>query len=148
MEDFLANQQMQQMQTPPECPPRFHLLENPVPLAGPEDTYWIAEALWVAESESHEGFLIYAGKLDYLFLDRKEAHLASRIMAGPQRRNQPEQSETHDHVELVENECVAVSQTVLRQAIPPSPNHLLYPHQTDPIPKTQTPPPLHNHHLL
>ena len=66
---------------PPEAPACFRVLKTAVPLTGPDDTYWIAKAVWREHREGYEGFLIYADPDHYLFLDQAEADTVSTVIA-------------------------------------------------------------------
>lgn len=66
----------------PPHPKAFHLVGIPLPLAGLNDTYWIARAIWVDGDDSDEGFLIYADQAHYLFLDDAEARTASSLIGA------------------------------------------------------------------
>ncbi len=107
MEQVLLNSQNS---SSPDYPVRFRLLEEPTPLAGPEDTYWIAKAVWAADQKGYEGFLIYADETHYLFLDHEEAHTASFIMANQR------------HPDLPRTSVLAKDQ-VVREASPDPPLH-------------------------
>lgn len=66
----------------PPHPKTFHLVGFPLPLAGLNDTYWIARAIWMDGDDSDEGFLIYADQAHYLFLDDAEARTASLLIGA------------------------------------------------------------------
>lgn len=68
----------------PDLPAQFRLLDTPTPLAGLNDTYWIARAVWVDGQRTDEGFLIYADKKHYLFLDKEEARAAVHVLSNTQ----------------------------------------------------------------
>jgi hypothetical protein len=66
----------------PECPPRYQLKGNPVPLANPDDPYWIAEVVLVTgPDESYDGILIYASSRDYYFFTKQEAQSILSFLA-------------------------------------------------------------------
>jgi hypothetical protein len=83
----------------PEYPASFQLLGTPVPLAGPEDTYWIAQASWV--EGGYEGFLIYADATHYLFLDQKESHTTAVVLRSALGLDQTKQASVSDHEAVV-----------------------------------------------
>jgi hypothetical protein len=66
----------------PEHPAAFRLTGRSLPLAGLDDTYWIARAVWMDGESNDEGFLIYADARHYLFLDEEEAHTAALLLSG------------------------------------------------------------------
>jgi hypothetical protein len=65
----------------PAHPNAFLLEGTSFPLAGWDDTYWIAKAVWVDGQSDDEGFLIYADANHYLFLDKEEARAALLVLA-------------------------------------------------------------------
>ncbi len=65
----------------PAHPPAFRLAGASFPLAGWDDTYWMAKAIWVDGQSDDEGFLIYADANHYLFLDEEEARAALLVLA-------------------------------------------------------------------
>lgn len=69
----------------------FRLAGRSHPLAGLDDTYWIARAVWIEGEGEDEGFLIYAGARHYLFLDKEEACTAALLLraACPPRLARP-----------------------------------------------------------
>ena len=69
----------------PDHPLQFRLMDAPVPLAGQDDTYWIAAATWIDGQSNDKGFLIYSDAEHYLFLDQEEARAAARMICGKQR---------------------------------------------------------------
>lgn len=66
----------------PSHPVQFRLASVPAPLAGMDDTYWIARATWADGQSAYEGFLIYSDAEHYLFLDQEEARTAARMICG------------------------------------------------------------------
>lgn len=68
----------------PDHPLQFCLKGEPAPLAGLDDTYWIAAATWIDGPSDNEGFLIYSDAEHYLFLDQEEARAAARMICGGQ----------------------------------------------------------------
>jgi hypothetical protein len=64
----------------PGHPEHFKLLEAPVPLANPNDPYWITLALHVSDGESYTGILIYASAWDYRFYTLEEARTLSDFL--------------------------------------------------------------------
>lgn len=75
----------------PDHPGAFLLAGTSLPLAGLDDTYWMAKAVWVDGQRNDEGFLIYADAHHYLFLDKEEARIAALVLSG----------ELHPHVQEV-----------------------------------------------
>ena len=65
----------------PAHPTAFRLAGTSFPLAGWDDTYWIAKAVWVDGQRDDEGFLIYADANHYLFLDEEEARAMLLVLA-------------------------------------------------------------------
>jgi hypothetical protein len=81
----------------PAHPNAFLLEGTSFPLAGWDDTYWIAKAVWVDGQSDDEGFLIYADASHYLFLDQEEARAALLVLA---REFQPRAQESFMHEQI------------------------------------------------